>query len=162
MTAAQDRPASPSFPERVLARARLLALLLEHQDNAATALPIFCVQQRERLVGVDDGYTDDFVWMDDDWQEVEPPADEDHPPAGWTRIGVVDRWSFVSCFLTRCAAEAYIAANGHRMCDPRIYVESGYRNGEWAFMRELITWLGTDRGFAEYCERAASAAEGDP
>lgn len=114
---------------------------LATQDNACTAHPIFVVQQRERIYGIDAQWTDDIAWIDDEG-EVDPSdpdwtkAEEHYQETGeelweWTRTGYVDRWVFVQPFFTRAAAEAYIEANGHRLTDPRVYVDSAYRNREW-------------------------------
>lgn len=45
---------------------------------------------------------------------------------------------FVTCCFTAKGCEDYIAANGHNLKKPRIYVESGYRNREWEIMREFL------------------------
>jgi hypothetical protein len=48
----------------------------------------------------------------------------------------------ITTFFTNEAAEAYIEANKHNLHDPHVYVDSGYRNYEWQFMRALIVALG--------------------
>jgi hypothetical protein len=115
-----------------------------------TAHPIFVVQQRERIYGVDAGYTDDFVWRDEDWDEVDEAEsvvtealyqESGECPRGWHRDGYVDRWVFVQPFFTRGGAEAYIETSRHRLTDPRIYVDSAYRNPEWqAAVKALGSW----------------------
>ena len=52
-----------------------------------------------------------------------------------TRTAYQDRWNNVQPFLTRAGAEEYIRINGHNLKEPRIYVESGYRNQEWIDLR---------------------------
>jgi hypothetical protein len=41
-------------------------------------------------------------------------------------------------FFTEKAAQEYINANRHNLVEPRIYVESGYRNYEWQAVRTLL------------------------
>lgn len=109
-----------------------------------TSYPLFEVQQRKRVYGMDPQYTDDIVWHDG---EVEADAEEharleachdadgsDHHDA-WTRTAYVDEWNTVTWFLTKAAAEEFVADNAHRLCDPRIYVSSAHRN------RELIALI---------------------
>lgn len=124
---------------------------LKTQDNLATSSPIFVVQQRRRVYGFDPNYgTEDItVWLDStgDYTEADP---EEHArleaeyestgeePDGWTRTCYQDTWEYVQPFFTRKAAEGYIQENRHNLRDPRVYVESGYRNHEWEFLRELL------------------------
>lgn len=48
----------------------------------------------------------------------------------------------VTTFFTNKSAETYIEENRHNLHDPHVYVDSGYRNYEWQFMRALIVALG--------------------
>lgn len=139
-----------------------LAELIRTQDGACTSLPMFCVQKKVRIYGLDTDYTDSVVWLDcendevdeetferleslyddglteeDDEDEEDDSGHEIKNTSGYTRVGYQDTWEFVTAFLTRDAADAYIRANRHRMKEPRIYVESGYRNAEWEILREL-------------------------
>jgi hypothetical protein len=120
------------------------------QDNASTAHPIFVVQQRRRVYGFDPDYTDgaNVVWLDacNDCAEIggeEAAALEAayqvtcEVPPEYCRTCYADQHEFVQPFLTRVGAEAFIAANAHRLTDPRIYVDSAYRNPEW----QMIRWL---------------------
>jgi hypothetical protein len=66
-------------------------------------------------------------------------------PAKYHRTGYVDPWEFVQPFVTEAAAEAYIAANSHRMNETRIYVDSGYRNYEWQAMRAMLLHYGKEK-----------------
>lgn len=129
------------------------------QDNAITELPIFIVQQRRRTYGISAEYTDDFVWMSEGDEPREADAEtaakldelqktsdyfdeiilgEDGEETTWTRVGYRDHWEFVTACFTRVGCEEYIRINGHNLTDPRIYVESGYRNAEWKTMREFL------------------------
>lgn len=130
------------------------------QDNAITELPIFIVQQRRRTYGIDDRYTDEFVWMSegddphkadsetaaklDELRKTYSDYDdeiilgEDGEETTWTRVGYRDHWEFVTACFTRVGCEDYLRVNGHNLTDPRIYVESGYRNAEWETMRKHL------------------------
>lgn len=92
-----------------------------------------------------------FVWIEDNGDHAEATAEEaakleaeyigDKEPEGWMRVAYVDMWELVQPFFTRAGAEAFIAANKHRLTDPRIYVDSAYRNPEWQAMREYLKSL---------------------
>lgn len=122
-----------------------------NQDNRCTAEPIYLVQQKKRLYGVDPDIVDDseIVWLDGENDCCEVEGEERTRleelyqetftvPAKYHRTGYVDQWEFVQPFFTEVAAEAYIAANSHRMNETRIYVDSGYRNYEWQAVRAML------------------------
>jgi hypothetical protein len=140
----QEPPPSPDASSTALIERA--AQLLHTQDNRATQHPVFVVQQRRRICGVDDGYTDDFVWMDEEWDEVHDPelieqldvASSLDPPKGYTRIGYLDIWEFVTACFTEQGCKDYIEVNGHNLREPRIYVESAHRNREWQAVRALL------------------------
>lgn len=107
-----------------------IAKRLETQDNAGTKWPVFLVQQRERIYGVEQDWADGIAWVDGEGVEV---ATNDPDFAAWssTETGYVDQWVFVQPFFTREAAQLYIGENAHNLTDPRIYVDSVHRNKEW-------------------------------
>lgn len=125
---------------------------LAAQDNRATAVPIFAVQQRIRDYGYDSDYCDDYLWLDgcNDSAEATPEeaerldAGDTMGHDGWIKAYYRDRWEFVQPFLTESAAEAYIRANAHNLTDPRTYVYSGHRNPEWKFLREFLSRQGAE------------------
>ena len=140
---------------------------LATQDNAATAHPIFVVEQRRRIYGMDPQWFDtDPVWLDGYGDNVEA-TDEERAGldaeyertgverGGWTRTHFVDIWEFVTPFFTRRAADAYIASNRHNLCEPRVLVHSGYRNREW---QAVTAFLG-EVGNAEVAQRLQQAGE---
>jgi len=56
----------------------------------------------------------------------------------YTKTAYQDFWENVQPFFTRKGAEGYIEINGHNLKDPRIYVESAFRNSEWQALRQLL------------------------
>lgn len=138
-------PEDPSFLATLGERLRT-------QDNRITAEPIFIVQQRKRIYGLDTQWSDseDSVawlfeneeWPADDADRIEAEAYfEEHgeEPDGWTRTGFVDEWVFVTACFTEQGCKDYLAVNGHNLKEPRIYVESGWRNAEWIALRKWLT-----------------------
>lgn len=131
---------------------------LRTQDNACTADPIFVVQQRRRTYGFDPSVSDDHVvWIHSDecveatseeTKDLEEKFDEScgEEPDGWRRTAYQDTWEFVQPFFTRAAAEAFIAANSHRLTAPRIDVDSAYRNPEWQAVRAFLKGLDAPAG----------------
>lgn len=134
---------------RALAEAVIeMEKVLRAQDNRATAEPIFYVQQKRRVYGLDiDRFDAQHVWVREDERDIE--ADEEQSKAlddkheevyedvidGWERIGYADHWENVQPFFTGAGAERYIAENRHNLNAPRIYVASAYRNAEWIAAR---------------------------
>lgn len=127
-----------------------MARELRTQNNAATVHPIYVVQSRHRIYGIDPTWGGDVVWLrqdetieadDDESRELSERQEREGEVDGWDLVGYVDTWVSVQPFFTRSGAESYIARNGHRMTDARVYVESAYRNPEWQAIRELLLAL---------------------
>lgn len=68
----------------------------------------------------------------------DPCSGDDFNPDDWEEryIKFVDK--FEQVFFIRQNAEDFIAANGHRMQDAFVYVESAYRNPEWQAIRKML------------------------
>lgn len=64
----------------------------------------------------------------------------------YTEVGYRDIWVNVQPFFTRVGAEAYLEINGHNLKEPRIYVESAYRNAEWQAIRKFLQEPGVEDG----------------
>lgn len=122
---------------------------LRTQDNRITANPIFLVQQKQRVCGLEE--SDTYVWVDESSEKVdEEKAAEleeadlyDHhrdgsTTKGYRKVYYRDEYVFVQPFFTEHGAQEYIRMNGHNLREPRIYVESGYRNHEWEMVREHL------------------------
>ena len=123
-----------------------IANQLNTQNNHATSHPIFLVQQRHRIYGMDPEYTNDYEWSDTEDREAGEPdnftiedLDRSYEVGGYIgtyeKVYYKDIWMFVQCFFTEEAAIQYIQANKHNLIAPRIYVESAYRNYEWQDIR---------------------------
>ncbi len=93
------------------------------QDNRMTSHPMFVVQQKRRIYGLGEEYTEQFATVD--FEESE-------------RVGYKDIFEFVTCFFTNKAAEEYIETNAHNLIEPRVYVDSGWRNKQWQAVRALL------------------------
>lgn len=123
---------------------------LKTQDNLITANPIFIVQQKRLIVGMDSEYSDMFMWVEVGEERVHEHtakrldryyARTGNVPRGYARVGYVETWEFVTACLTRKGCEDYIKINGHNLNEPRIYVEGGFRNKEWEFIRNYFMTL---------------------
>ena len=123
------------------------------QDNLATRNPIFMVQRRRRIYGMNTEWVDDVAWMSEDG-EYEATGDErmeleewfiktgDDEHNGYHRVGYIDIWENIQPFFTREGAERYLRDNEHNLKpEAQIYVESGYRNTEWQAIRALLLRL---------------------
>lgn len=140
-----------------------IAANLHRQDNRITANPIFLVQQKRRIGGFERGYSYDYVWVDRDSEEVDVevarrldeaedkgssvfihPDDADRLDRttrdvdDYRKVYYRDEYVFVQPFFTEQGAKDYIAINGHNLREPRIYVDSGWRNEEWRVVREHL------------------------
>jgi len=136
-----------------LAPAVAIGEKLRVQDNRATSHPIFVVQQRLRIYGFDPTYGDRIAWLDDEKEvkgslalSLEAGYEKNHhEPDGYTRTAYRDEYEFVTACLTEAAADAFIEANRHNLCDPRVYAASGYRNSEWIAVRKFFLSLAETR-----------------
>ena len=145
-----------------------MATVIRSQDNRCTAEPVYVVQQRRRLVGFDPIYTDtDHVWISDgdvvsaetraamlqDFLKEREEGDKDldveddeavDEALGLDKTAYVDQWEPVQSFFTERGADAYIQANRHNLKEPRVYVDSAYRNPEWQAIRRYLMALAQD------------------
>lgn len=124
------------------------------QDNRATDAPIFIVQQKRYIYGMDPAYgaEDKLVWLFDG--ELETDGDEidrlnkeyartGREPGNHTRTSYIQIWEFVTACFTQKGCEEYIRVNGHNLKEPRIYAEGSYRNEEFRKVREALASLQT-------------------
>jgi hypothetical protein len=124
----------------------LLGWKITHQDNRATSYPLYCVMEKHRILTEDGPH---FVWLDEDWEEFDEKTCErferiydwrrDHPILkDKYRQGYTLEDRFVTACFTEDGAKAYLAANGHNLKKPHIYVASMYRNVEMIRLRETL------------------------
>lgn len=129
-----------------------IAELIRTQDNACTAEPIYTVQSRRRIYGMDGDYGEQYDWINEgqDYEAVTDPDEikrlEDLDDAGeetegYSKVYYIDIWEHKTSCLTEKAARDYIERMGHHMTDARVYVESGWRNKEWIAIREYLKTL---------------------
>lgn len=123
--------------------------LIRTQDNRITEAPLFAVQERRRIYGIDPAYTDDVTWLDSEYVEAEPDVARclerayrtGKGPSGWTRTGYRDVWEFVTACFTEQGCKEYLAANGHNHGETRIYAYGSFRNREWQDVRVHLMGL---------------------
>ncbi|HDQ6087457.1 TPA: ead/Ea22-like family protein [Shigella flexneri] len=120
------------------------------QDNRITSDPMFCVyQKREIVVDADYDY-DRIVWVDEDGNEANKRQSRRlellhenfrEPPEKWRRVAVKDIDEFVTCCFTEQGCKDYLAANGHNLRLPFIYVNGGFRNAEYIGIRNWLAGI---------------------
>lgn len=124
--------------EEFLAR---LSKEMNTQDNLATAHPLYCVFEKERIWGMDSEYTDKWAWFHCDDNE-EPDYEITDVEAGkddaYEKVYFVERNRFVNAHFTRRAADRFILENRHNLSRPFVFGSSLYRCPE---MIELQEWL---------------------
>lgn len=111
---------------------------LHTQDNRITQDPLFAVQQKRRIYGVEDGYRDGVVWIDDEGNES---PDGGPFKRGSRKVGYIDIWEFVTGCFTEQGCKDFIACNGHNLNEPRIYAYGSYRNAEFIALRKWLMSL---------------------
>lgn len=131
-----------------------IGALLKTQYNRITAEPIFMVQERHRVYGMDPGYSEDYQWEEvesGDFVHATPEqaAELDrllraHLPTyiddvEFDQVWYTDIWVNVQPFFTEAAAQEWITRNQHNYEHPlRIYAKSAHNNPEWKAIRK---WL---------------------
>jgi hypothetical protein len=143
--AASSAPVGVPVPLELAAIGKLLAT----QNNRYTDQPMFIVQQRRRITGLDTDYCENIIWLcsEDDYSEASEEEAAELEAAyqetgraknGWMRTGYLDQWEFVTACFTEQGCKDYLARDGHNLKEPRIYAEGSYRNEEF---RAIRNWL---------------------
>jgi hypothetical protein len=133
----------------IIDRLKYIQQELKTQDNRYTADPIFLVQEKERIWGMDSEYVDDYVWYntEDQCEADEEEAKEfdrlddeiENIPSAWSKCWYFDKWIAVQSFFTEKAAQDYIDSQYYRhRGELRIYADSLYRNDEMKFIRDYL------------------------
>lgn len=140
---------APAIPPEIAA----IAARLHTQDNRITDNPLFAVQQKRRVYGLDEDYEEGHGWSHPDRDnlvlEGEPEfaglesawESGEEPQGDWRRVGFRDTWEFVTGGLTEQGCKDYIARNGHNLTEPRIYAYGSYRNAEFIALRKWLMSL---------------------
>lgn len=117
------------------------------QNNRCTDQPMFIVQQRRMITGIDTAYCEDVGWYNGDsfltegeeFDALELCYNKDSiEPSEWTRTGYIKIWQFVTACFTEQGCKDFLAINGHNLKEPRIYAEGSYRNEEWRTVRNAL------------------------
>lgn len=135
----------PGVPPKIAA----IIELLHTQDNRITAHPLFAVRQKRIVYGLHEDYATEHRWVDGDGECCEEDAkryeamDEtgEEIPDGVRRLGLIEKWEFVTGCMTEQGCKDFIACNGHNLNEPQIYAYSGYRNAEFIALREWLMSL---------------------
>lgn len=120
---------------------KITANNLKTQDNRRTDQPMFVVQTLVRDIGYGSGYADDFIWINEDCDEVdaEDPGYDDDDLDSFSKVYYKERWEFVTACFTQAACADYIDRMKHRHSgEMRIYAEGSYRNYEYQAVRTLL------------------------
>jgi hypothetical protein len=120
---------------------------LKHHNHGAgvndhfTANPIFIVQKKERICGLDSDYASDYVWINasNDHEEADERTakrldaidDAGRTTGNWDKVYYIVQWSYVCAHLTREAALAFIKRKQHDYKELRVYVDSQYHCWEY-------------------------------
>ena len=108
----------------------------EGVNDHCTRDPLFIVQNRKRITGMDGSFADEYIWVNFDRdideadertaKRLDALADDifkERDLKGWEKIYYVDCWEYVSAHLTKEAAEAFIARKKHDYDQLRVYVD---------------------------------------
>lgn len=120
-----------------------IAERLKTQDNRCTTEPMFCVQEKKTIYGLDPRWSDDIVWIDSeaDHQEVPAPADGLETKT-LQKTGKIHRWETVMVAFTDIGSQEYIRLNGHNHSgELRIYADSFRRCPEMLAIRAYLLSL---------------------
>ena len=129
-----------------------LAQKLHSQDNAYTSLPVYCIQEKMLICGIDEDYGGNVGWFSEEARFPEDESSRKHraleryydryskEPDGWTRCGYVFRWKYTGIsFFTKEAADKYVKERAYNHTyGVRVYVDSLYRNPEMREIRRLL------------------------
>ena len=104
---------------------------LRTQDNRITQNPMFCVQEKYKIRGLDQRWTDRTEWILDG-ETVEPETE------GAEEYGYREEWQTVMVAFTEEGCKEYLRQNSHNLRVPRIYVESFNRCPEMIAIRQAL------------------------
>lgn len=116
------------------------------ENDHCTADPVFTVERRRRIFGIDFDYCQEHTWVDDcgecnieECARLDATYDETgNEPDGYTRCGYMDVWENVASYITPEPAREFASAKGD---DYRVMVDSGCRNAQWRALRSFLLAL---------------------
>lgn len=121
---------------------RELGRRLLTQDGRATADPLYQIERRERIYGIDPSYRDPDGWSLRDESGEEIATTKNRPGGGDYADAVphLEHWEPVAgkVALTEVGAQEYLDVYGHNLNHPRIYVGSAYRVPEMIRLRQVL------------------------
>lgn len=127
---------------------KIVAGLMKDQDNYATKHPMYVVQQRRRIYGMDRNYADHIAFMyegeeitnteDPDCNEELEGFKKEFEDPHIDEVGYIETWEFLQPFFSERAALNFIDNNQHRYEPLRLFVDSGHRNYEWQMIQEIL------------------------
>ncbi len=123
-----------------IAEIQSIGLRLRTQDNRITQDPMFCVQEKVKVFGINPLWSDAEVWIDTSDGAVECEAPKDGiATTNIIQTGVFEYWKTVMVAFTEGGCEEYLRQNGHNHHgETRIYVESFRRCPEMIAIRKLL------------------------
>lgn len=123
--------------------------LICNQSNRLTDQPMFIVQQKKIIWGMDSSYSDMYKWSEsdsgdyceaDDHKIIElENLDENFESTDpWSKVYYCEQWVFVTACFTEKGCKDYIKRDGHNLNEPRIYADGSYRNKEFRDVRNFL------------------------
>lgn len=125
--------------EEAMTPLRKIGERLHTQDSRCTENPMFCVQQKRRIHGIDTRWSDGETQWVLDGEIVEPGTE------GAKEYGFKDIWETKMVAFTEQGCKEYLRQNGHNLREPRIYVESFNRCPEMIAIRERLMAIAPTR-----------------
>lgn len=168
MLAAAPTPEPVAVGQQAVAQVpdaiRLMAQRIAADDfKHCTSDPIFTVEKRNLIIGLDLDYDCQVGWFHDGDQVTGDEAaaleaayqESGSEPDDFTRTGIAESWEHHASYLTKEAAEAFVQAKGDAY---RVYVDSGCRNHEWKALRAFLLQIAAPTPPAALDQQAVRAA----
>jgi hypothetical protein len=124
--------------------------LLHSQNNRITDQPLFIVQEKKRIYGIDPDWGGDVVWLHDGDELSKEDAeimeakfwDGEEVDGNYTRTSFYEYWDFVTACFTENGCNSYIRRNKHNhRGELRVYADGSYRNQEYRDIRNFLMSL---------------------
>lgn len=113
---------------------------LKTQDNRITYDPMFCVQEKRIVYGMDPQWSDDELWIDTSGGVIECDAPADGLETETiVKTGKFEYWEIQMVAFTEVGCQQYIDLNGHNhRGELRIYAMSFRRCPEMLEVRKFL------------------------